>query len=302
MITQSSFDVPPAVLRSFLCVARLRSFTAAAARLGLQQSTVSQHLRRLEDAVGRKLLERDTHNVSLTGDGDAMMEFAESVLEANARMARFFSGKTERSRLRLGISEDFAMSGLPEVLSEFRQQHPDVDLELDVGLSGHLYQRFDAGELDLIFAKRKPGDKRGQVAWRERLAWICKPGLTIPENEPVALVAYAPPSITRTLAIEALQKNNRSWTVSCSSGSLSGLHAALLAGLGVAAHSGRLIPKGLVELRPRSALPPLPAIDFVAIGPGKGNPVAARLVDMLTEMPALLRGRSGQPPDRHRQG
>lgn len=292
MIITPNLDLSPGVLRSFLKVAELRSFTGAAAQLGLQQSTVSQHLRRLEETVGRKLLQRDTHSVSLTSDGDAMLEFARNILDANTRMTRFFSSKTERNRLRLGISEDFALSGLPGVLTEFRRHRPDVDLELSVGLSGALYQRFDAGELDLIFAKRKPGDKRGRVAWREPLVWIGRPGLSIEEGEPIALVAYAPPSITRSMAIEALERSSINWTMSCSSGSLSGLHAALLAGLGVAAHSGRLVPAGLVALPPQNSLPDLPEIEFVAIGPGKGNSIASRMVEMLTEMPSRAARRS----------
>lgn len=281
MITQQALNIPPAVLRSFVMVASLKSFTLASSRLGLQQSTISQHIRKLEEAVGRKLFMRDTHSVSLTGDGDAMVEFARNVLEATGRMERFFSTKVERSRLHLGISEDFAVSGLADVLSMFQQQEPYVDLELTVGLSGFLYQRFDAGELDVIFVKRRPGDKRGDTAWRDDLVWIGKPGLHLEQDAPVPLVAYAPPSITRSLAIESLENANRSWRVSCSSGSLNGLHAALLAGLGVAAHSNDLIPRGLVPVMSAAGLPRLPTVEFVAIGPGKGNRVALKMLEML---------------------
>lgn len=281
MISYPALNISPAVLRSFVMVARLRSFTLASSRLGLQQSTISQHIRKLEEAVGRKLFMRDTHSVSLTGDGDAMVEFAGNVLEATGRMERFFATKVERSRLHLGISEDFAMSGLADVLSSFQHQEPSIDLELTVGLSGFLYQRFDAGDLDVILAKRRPGDKRGRTAWRDRLVWIGKPGVHPESDAPVPLVAYAPPSITRSLAIEALEKANRSWRVSCSSGSLSGLQAALLAGLGVAAHSSHLIPPGLSPISAAAALPPLPSVEFVAIGPGKGNRAASRMLEML---------------------
>lgn len=283
MITEPALNVSPNLLRSFLAVADLHSFTAASVRLGLQQSTVSQHVRRLEDALDRKLLVRDTHSVSLTADGDAMVEFARSVLDAHGRMHRFFSRST-RTRLHLGISEDFAMSGLADVLTAFRQHYPNVDLELTVGLSGYLYQRFDAGELDILFAKRKPGDKRGRVAWRENLVWIGKPGATIQAGEPVPLVAYAPPSITRTLAIKALENADRPWRISCSSGSLNGLHAALTAGLGFAAHSRSLLPAGLAPVSQQAGLPPLPEVEFVAIGPGKGNPAADRMLDMLVNI------------------
>ncbi len=283
MMNEEGFDVSPSVLRSYVTVSTLRSFTAAAAQLGLQQSTISQHVKRLEQAFGRKLLNRDTHAVSLTSDGDAMVEFAQNVLDANLRMERFFTTKVERSRLRLGISEDFAMSGLAEVLTAFQDLEPDIELELTVGLSGLLYQGFDAGELDIIFAKRKPGDKRGRIAWSESLVWIGRPNVRLDREEPVPLVAYAPPSITRTLAIKALEKSNKRWRVSCSSGSLNGLHAALIAGLGVAAHSRRLMPPGLAPVAESAGLPPLPSVEFVALGPTRGNGAATRMMDMLVD-------------------
>ncbi len=280
MITKDALNVSPAVLRSFVAVADTQSFTMAGRHVGFQQSTISQHVRRLERAVGRQLVARDTHNVALTADGEAVADFARQILEANNRMVRFFSAGTERRRLRLGISEDFAMSGLAEVLTNFRDQNPNVDLELEIGLSGALYQRYDAGQLDLIFAKRKPKDRRGSIAWRERLAWIGRPGMILRSDEPVPLVAYAAPSITRSLAIETLESANRAWMISCSSGSLNGLRAALLAGLGVAAHSRRLMPAGLESLK-IPELPTLPEVEFVALGPSRGNEPARKMLDML---------------------
>src|SRR6185312_10789664 len=276
-------DLPPSVLRSFLAVANSLSFTIAGTRLDLRQSTISQHVRKLEDAVGQRLLLRNTHSVVLTEEGDAMVEMARTILDANDRLASFFIDKGNRERLRLGISEDFAMSRLANVLIAFKRHDPHVDIELTVGLSGYLYQRFDAGDLDVIFVKRKPGDQRGKVAWRERLAWIARPAFQVSASLPVPLVAFSPPSITRSLATEALQKAGRPWRITCSSGSISGLCAALVAGLGVAAHSSRLVPGGLVRLSSVANLPQLPEVEFVAIGPGRTRPLAMRMVDMLVE-------------------
>lgn len=281
-MTSVEENIPPQLLRSFIAVAELRSFTSAGLRLGIGQSTVSQHVQRLEKSVGRQLFSRDTHSVELTGDGDAMVDFARNVLDANLRLSRFFTGDEPRKQLRLGISEDFAMSGLAAVLGNFRMDDPQVDIVLTVGLSGYLYQRFDSGEIDVIFVKRRPGDRRGQVAWREPLIWIGSPMIEITHSSPVPLVAYSPPSITRSLAIKALDGAGKIWRLSCSSGSLSGLQAALNAGMGVAAHSSRLVPPGLVAVQ-SPVLPPLPEVEFVAIGPGKSNALATRMVEVLAQ-------------------
>ncbi|MFG3344477.1 LysR substrate-binding domain-containing protein [Streptomyces sp. NPDC048018] len=256
----------PAQLRTFLAVAQTLSFTQAARRLGLRQSTVSQHVRRLEEATGRPLFVRDTHGVELTEDGEAMLGFARTILEAHERAAAFFTGTRLRGRLRFGASEDFVTTRLPEILEAFRREHPEVDLELTVELSGTLQARLEAGRLDLILAKRRggeDGDAGGELVWQDVLVWIGAPRLRLDPERPVPLIVFPPPGITRARALEALQAQGRPWRIACTSSSLSANVAAARAGLGVMAHTRGLLPHGLVELPARAGLPELGAVDFV---------------------------------------
>ncbi|VFU09121.1 LysR family transcriptional regulator [Methylocella tundrae] len=269
--------IDPVLLRSLVAVAETKSFTLAAQQLGVSQSTVSQHISRLEQRTDRRLLSRDTHSVALTPDGDAVLPFARQALEANARIEGVLTGSILRGHVRFGASEDFVFSALPDVLAEFTKKHNAVDLELTVGLSGILYERYDAGDLDLIFVKRRRGDERGRSAWREDLAWIGRPGLHLAADAPLPLILFPPPSITRARALEALEIAKQSWRVVCTSDSLSGIRAAALAGLGVAAHSTRLIPQGLGPLAASRHLPPLGQIEFVVVGGGAGNDAANAL-------------------------
>ncbi|MFF8473953.1 LysR substrate-binding domain-containing protein [Streptomyces sp. NPDC015414] len=255
----------PSQLRTFLAVAQTLSFTQAAGRLGLRQSTVSQHVRRLEDAAGRQLFARDTHSVELTEDGEAMLGFARRMLEVHEQATAFFTGTRVRGRLRFGASEDFVLTRLPEILERFRHDHPEVDLELTVELSGTLHERLAAGKLDLVLAKRRPEDPRGELVWRDDLVWIGAENLRLDPDRPVPLIVYPPPGITRARALEALEAQGREWRIVCTSGSLNGLVAAARAGLGVMAHSRRLIPPGLFRLPERPALPELGKVDFVLV-------------------------------------
>lgn len=255
-------------LASFLEVARAKSFTEAGRQLGLRQSTVSQHVAKLEDEVGRRLFVRDTHRVALTVDGDAMVDFARTILEANDRARRYFTATELRGRLRFGASEDFVLTRLPEVLREFRDRHPSVDLELTVALSGELYAMLDDGELDLLMAKRRDGDMRGEIVWRERLVWTCADLWRPDPDLPLPLILFPPPSVTRRAALEALERAGRSWRIACTSRSLSGLRAAALAGLGVTAQSRNLIVDGLSELPASAGLPQLAETEFVVVGQG----------------------------------
>lgn len=255
----------PGLLATFLAVEETRSFTQASARLGVQQSTVSQHIRKLERKAGRVLFNRDTHGVALTNDGEALVGMAKNVLDANERVWNYFADSDLRGHLRLGISEDFALTRLHEVLLQFRRTHPMVDLELTVGLSGTLHQSLQQGQLDLVLAKRRPGQSHGHLLWRDSLVWISAQN-TFPESlDPVPLILYPPPSITRECAIETLDQHGFSWRTSCTCAGLNGLRAAALAGLGVTVHTRSLVPPGLAEVPYTAGLPTPPDVEFVVL-------------------------------------
>jgi DNA-binding transcriptional LysR family regulator len=281
------------LLRTLVAVAETKSFTLAAGQLGLSQSTVSQHISRLEKRTGRRLLSRDTHSVALTPTGDAILPFARQALEANERINGYLAGSNLRGHIRFGASEDFVFSALPEILAEFTKRHSAIDLELTVGLSGMLYEKYDAGDLDLIFVKRRRGDERGQLAWREDLAWIGRPGVYPVPDAPLPLVLFPPPSVTRARALEALGLAKRSWRVACTSASLSGVRAAAMAGLGIAAHSARLIPPGLAPLASSLDLPVLGQIEFIVIGGGAHQTGADALARAILSNAGRLRTIAG---------
>ncbi|MEV6397979.1 LysR substrate-binding domain-containing protein [Streptomyces sp. NPDC051907] len=285
----------PVQLRTFLAVAQTLSFTQAARRLGLRQSTVSQHVRRLEEATGRQLFTRDTHSVELTEDGEAMLGFARTILEANERASTFFTGTRLRGRLRFGVSEDFVLTRLPEILQSFRREHPEVDLELTVELSGTLHERLAAGRLDLVLAKRRTGDTHGELVWQDALTWIGAPRLRLEADRPVPLIVFPPPGITRARALQVLEADGRPWRIVCTSTSLSGLIAAAQAGLGVMAHTRGLIPPGLAPVPARAGLPELGDVDFVLLH-GRRRDASQESADALAA--AILAGadRLHRPP------
>ncbi|CPW82381.1 HTH-type transcriptional regulator LrhA [Mycobacteroides abscessus] len=253
----------PELLRTFLTVERAGGFTAAGRILGLRQSTVSGHIARLEQSVGRELFRRDTRNLALTADGAAMVGFARSILDAQAQADRFFASSELTGLIRLGASDDLVARELPDVLVEFQNSHPGVDLELVVGLSEYLKTRMTAGELDLMVAKRLPGETHGELLWRDKLVWAGRPN-THDVRDPVPVVTYPPPSLTRHAALRALEREGRTWRIACVSDSQLGLRAAALAGMGVIAHAESLLPSGLIKVSDDS-LPDLGELEFVLL-------------------------------------
>ncbi|MGF7147241.1 DNA-binding transcriptional LysR family regulator [Sphingomonas zeicaulis] len=275
--------VPVDLLQTFVAVVDAGSFTGAARALGVRQSTVSQQIGRLERHIGRRCIDRDTHRMALTVDGEMLLDHARGILDGHARLQQHLAGTPLRGRLRLGASEDFVLSALPDVLAAFARRHPDVDIELRAGLSEDLYDAFDAGRLDLIFVKRRIGDRRGTLAWEEPIAWAAHPDFRIDPQVPLPLILYPPPSVTRGRALEILDRAGRAWRVAFTSGSLTGLSAATRAGIGLLPHSARLLPPGLTTIAPSPDLPALPTMQFVVIGPGGSNPAIAALTGTMLQ-------------------
>jgi len=268
----------PTLLRTFLAVAETSSFTVAAQRLGISQPTVSQHVRRLEQASGRLLVARDTRDVSLTDNGDAMAGFARTILAAHSAADDYFSGSAMKGKLRFGAADDLAITQLPRILRHFRQLYPQINLELTVDQSGPLFRKLHAGSLDLIFIKQKPETTDGTVVRRDQLVWVGQEKTIVELGAPVPLITYQGTTVSRTSAIEALEQAGRRWRITCNTREVNGLLAAVRAGLGVAVFPRSLIPDDLVVVGNRFDLPVLGEVDLTLLR----NPAApAEPVDAL---------------------
>lgn len=269
-------------LMSFVRLQEAGSFTIAAEQLGVGQSTVTQHIQRLEKSLGRQLIDRTTHRVKLTAEGEALLSYARGMLDLNAKVSSLFGESRLRGRIRLGVSEDVVANRLTAVLEDFIRLHPLVDLELTVALSAPLFQMQDLGELDLVLAKRHLGETRGRLLYREPLVWLARDPdlLRLRADQPVPLIAFPAPSITRKVAQEALDRQKILWRIVCTCASLSGLTAAARAGMGVLVQPRSMAPEGLREVT-GDRLPPLEDVEFVLV-PRKGADVA--LIEALSSL------------------
>ncbi|MBB2891912.1 LysR substrate-binding domain-containing protein [Flexivirga oryzae] len=270
---------PPELLRTFLAVSQSLSFTRAAELLEIRQPTVSQHIRKLEELVGRTLFVRDTRTVRLTADGDALTGFARTILAAQEQAVDYFTGSGLTGRLRVGVTDDLALTPLPKILRQFRQAYPRVDLDLTVAQSPSLHRRIESGHLDVVFVKRGVGERGGQLVRRDRLVWAGPEGARLDLEHPVPLVVYRAPSLTRSAAITALEGAGMTYRIDCTVRGVNGVIAAVRAGLGIGIFARSLIPEELVELPTKTGLPTLGEIDLVLLtNPHAESAPAATLV------------------------
>ncbi len=255
----------PELLVTLLTVEQTGSFTQAAARLGVRQPTVSQHIRRLEQQTGRTLIHRDTHSVTLSADGEAMIGFARTILAAHEQATAYFSGSRPRGRLRLGISDDLALTRLPQILRDFRRAYPLVDFDLSVDQSGLLQQRLEEDRLDVFIGRRPRGEERGRLVKREKLVWVGTPTTRLDLTKPVPLVIYPAPSLSRSEMHRALNRAKLPFRSACVCRGVNGLIAAVVAGIGISALATSLVPPQLTPLGPAHKLPELGCIDLVLL-------------------------------------
>src|SRR3989337_544015 len=136
-------------LTAFLAVAEERSFTRAAARLGLSQSALSQIGRRLEERLGLRLLTRTTRSVAPTEAGERPLEtLAPPLSDLDARIAALRALREKPAgTIRITSVEHAAETLLYPALKKFLPDYPDINVEIsaDYVLVDIVAERFDAG-------------------------------------------------------------------------------------------------------------------------------------------------------------
>jgi len=142
-------------LHSFLVVAEELHFGRAAVRLGIAQPPLSQQIKRIEEAIGHRLLDRDTRNVSLTPAGEAFAETARAVLgQLSAGIERARDVATGGAgRLAVGFTPTTALRLLPRIVPVFRQENPGAVIELTEHMPASLLEALRLGQIDLAIMR-----------------------------------------------------------------------------------------------------------------------------------------------------
>jgi DNA-binding transcriptional LysR family regulator len=187
-------------------------------------------------------------------------------------------------RVRLGIPEDYVVY-LPSTLAAFESRYPGVELKVECGLSVELVQRVHAGELDLAVVTRQPKSPGGEVLRREPLVWAGAHDHATYERDPLPLaLSHQGVCIFREQALAALDAAGIAWRVAYTSASLSGLRAAVCAGLAITVLTPSMLDSHLRTLGPAEGLPQLPGVELALHrSPGRPSEPARQLIAQLQE-------------------
>ncbi|AMV44285.1 LysR substrate-binding domain-containing protein [Paraburkholderia caribensis] len=267
-------DISPAVegapldtvlLRTFLEVVDSGSFATAAERLALTPSAVSGHIKRLELITGVSLLARTTRRLELTAPGDTLYAYGRNILDLEREVRAKLRGDSLRGLFRIGASEDFAGTWLPQVLQRFRQLHPQATIDLKVGITADLLRLQDRGRIDLVFGKQcSRVEKGGELLWEEPLVWACSAGELPDFDQPLPLAVFREPCIYRESAMTALNKAGRTWRVVFESSSMAGCLSAARSGFAVTVIAESQRVDGIRTLDKNDGMPVLPIARFYA--------------------------------------
>jgi DNA-binding transcriptional LysR family regulator len=137
-------------LRYFVAVAEELHFRRAAERLHVAQPAVSEQVRKLEDELGVRLLERTQRSVSLTDAGAAMLDEARGVLHQAERAMAVARDASElaTARLRVGYLPDSLPPVVPRALQHLQKRMPNTRVSLETGAARNLIEEVRAGRLD----------------------------------------------------------------------------------------------------------------------------------------------------------
>jgi len=222
-----------APLRSFVAVAENGGFMRAAAVLHLSQAAISQHVRRLESAVGRPLVERSGRGSKFTKDGEQLLEYARRILALHDDALHSFGMETPETVV-IGSTEHAAAQLLPALSVELEQLLADYQVRLRIDRGTQLREGLAAGRVDVALLLGPDADPRGVRVGELELTWYSAPGWRPPTDRPMPLVAFDEPCVLRTRALETLAAYGISSTVSAEAPQLAGVQAAVAAGAGVA--------------------------------------------------------------------
>lgn len=281
-------NVSLSILRLFLRVAHERSFSAAAAGENVSQPALSRSIRMLEDQLGARLFDRDTRNVELTAAGAMLKPIALRLLNdydsAFADLAQTLSGA--RGTIIVGALPSVTAKLLPQVLSRFQKERPQVEIKIEDALSEALIDMLQDRRID--FAVTIAPDQLNRVEFQplieDEFLLISRRGDPLNGTTPLGwgalagaqFIGMAPASSVRRttdaafsragITVRSLYECANLWTVG----------GLISAGLGVSA-----LPASTLSMISASDLSTRPLVD----------PIVSRTIGIVT-----LKGRTPSPP------
>lgn len=265
------------LLRTFVAVTNAGSVTDGAAIIHRSQSATSLQIKRLEAILGQPVFERHGRGVALSETGRKLFPVAQEVTARLDATLREISQGSLSGKIRLGIPDDHGRSKLAAIVATFTRHHPKVELDVTCALSTSFSEDLDRGLLDLAVYEVERPSSHEEVLFEDPTCWVASAhrSFLAEESLPVALFDHA--CWWRDAANTSLRARGKPYRVVYSSQSVSGVIAAVDAGIAVGLLGRSSLHSGLSVVNQALGLGRTPASKLVMASSvaGGGGPMDA---------------------------
>jgi DNA-binding transcriptional LysR family regulator len=243
-------------LRAFSTVAGNGGVTRAAGLLNLTQSAVSMQIKRLEDSLGQSLFSRASRKLSLTPEGDLLLDYARKMLALNDEALSRLTDSGFEGELRLGVPCDIVYPHVPRILKALAQEFPRLRVNLVSSFTTELRSGFARGEFDVILTTEDAPGPQGEVLARREMVWVGAPDGVACHRRPLRL-GFVSKCIFRKIAQQALEQAGLAWEMTFDGDSEQVVEATVAADLAITARMRGALPEGTAVIEPMNVLPVL---------------------------------------------
>ena len=279
-------NIPTELLRTFVAVVDMRSFTRAAQLLGITQPAVSAQIKRLQQLLGGELMDKSAPGVMLTSAGEIVLGHARRLLAINDQILTLGNPSADPTHtVRIGLPGEFVGDTLWTMLARSREGQPGIRFHIKSSPSDVLVRDLRHGELDVAVALScdEPYDD-ARVHWTEELVWLRSPLTAIDPDVPVPLVSHGEKCLTHRQIAETLDQAGRTYNLSFTETSLTSLMAAVEAGLGVMAAPRCVSLADGLTVWDDAPLPRLPAVVCNVCVRAGADEAAVRIAQTLADV------------------
>ena len=245
------------LLEAFVAVADSGNVTQAGIMLNRTQPCVSTQLKRLEDRVGKPLIERSARTMGLTPAGRILYQYATDILKSHDDARQRLSAPELTGTVHVGLPEWYATSQLQSIFCNFVRIHPNVKLQMTVADSAALHEKLTSNEINLAIALTDKAKPDPQDFVEEPLYWAV--GDSCPLTDPLPLILFPEPCPFRGMAFRCLEETGRSWYERITTTSVAAAQVAVMSGAGVCCLPAGAILENFTLLKEQDGFPPLPS-------------------------------------------
>lgn len=259
--SMAAVNLSTELLRAFITVIEVASFTRAAEVLGRTQPAISLQVKRLEETVGYALIERKGKEISLTERGEALAIHARQMLRLNDLAMAQFEQSNPSTKLRVGLPVDYAVNALQGCLTDVVKKFKDIDVEIRCELSKHLLTALRNNEIDIAVALFDGDDQQFLFRhWKEQPTWVGATDFVITDGAEIPLVVHPYGCVYRDRMTTALKLAEKSWRIAYSSPGIGGVQKAVQDGLGLSCLTIPTVQSGMRIFTDDDTLPILPPL------------------------------------------